>query len=619
MNLSSIKNPKFIKNLSIEQLNELAKDIRVFLLDTISKTGGHLSSNLGIVELTIALHYVFDAPKDKLLFDVGHQSYVHKILTGRASKMDSLRQFNGLSGFQKRNESKYDCFEAGHSSTALSTSLGMAIARDLNNEKYQIVPIVGDGAMMSGLSLEALNQIGFTKRKVIIVFNDNNMSINSNVGSLTKAFSKLRNAEKYNDLKLNVKDYLSKLSSGEDIIKSIHDIKKVIKRKVINSGIFDDFDIDYLGPVDGHDIGALIRAFEAAKLKDGPVVVHCVTKKGKGYKYTEEDTKGVWHGVPSFDIETGKFSSDKKEGYESNSMIVANCIDSLMSKNKNIVTITPAMITGSKLNHLFNKYPNRCFDCGIAEDYALSFSAGLALNGKRPFISIYSSFLQRAYDQLNQEIARMDLPVVIGIDRAGLVGQDGETHHGVYDIGFIRSLPNVILSQGKDSKEMNDLLYTAFKQNHPFFLRYSRINSKLINESSNKLIKIGSWDVLNKINKPKAYILSYGNEVNEVFDYVNKHKLNYQVINTRFIKPIDKNLLNRILESNKNIYIYTCDMLKGSICEEIITYANSKGYTNKIYSMGIDDQFVKHGSIDQLKKYLHLTINDLFNLIDKTI
>lgn len=616
MDIKSIKNPSFLKKLSIEQLNDLAEEIRVFLLESVSKTGGHLSSNLGIVEITIALHYVFDAPKDKILFDVGHQSYIHKILTGRADKMDTLRQFGGIAGFQKRVESEYDCFEAGHSSTALSTALGMATARDLNFDEYYIVPVVGDAAMMSGLSLEALNQIGFTKKKVIIIFNDNNMSINKNVGALTKAFSKMRSGQGYNNLKMSIKDYLLSLKNGESLLRLLTNIKNRIKRTVINSGIFKEFDIDYLGPIDGHNIEELIRVFNIAKRKDGPVVVHCITKKGKGYKYAEEDVDGIWHGVSKFDVETGKFLKENKPDTKSYSEIVSNCVETIMNDNKDVVAITPAMITGSKLNHLFKTYPDRSFDCGIAEDYALSFASGLALNGKHPFVAVYSSFLQRAYDQLNQEIARMDLPVVVGIDRAGLVGNDGETHHGVFDISFLRSLPNVIVCQGKDAKETEDLLNTGFKTNHPYFVRYPRGSTYYLKQYRFDTIEVGSWDILHEVKNPTCHIISYGEDVSKINEYVKDNNLNYDVINARFIKPIDENLLIKLSFDYKPIFIYTNDILKGGLGDEILEFCNKHKIENDVFIMGIDDVFVAHGNNEKLKKSINNDIKSLFKLIE---
>lgn len=619
MDIKTIKDPGFLKDLSIEELNVLANDIRSFLLESVSKTGGHLSSNLGVVELTIALHYVFNAPKDKILFDVGHQSYIHKILTGRADQMDSLRQYKGIAGFQKRRESEYDCFEAGHSSTALSAALGMAVARDLDKDDYNIIPVVGDASMMSGLSLEALNQIGYNKNKVIIVFNDNNMSIDRNVGALSKAFYRLRQNKTYNEIKTSIKDSLRNKEYGQAVINTIHRIKNRIQNSIVDSGIFNEFDIYYLGPIDGNNIEELIRAFEIAKDKEYTCVIHCVTKKGKGYKYTEADKTGLWHGVGKFDIETGEFLSNSKEGYKSCSKVVADTVAKLMEDNEDIVAITPAMKTGSALNDLFDKYPDRSFDCGIAEDHAVVFASGLALNNKHPFISLYSSFAQRAYDQLNHELARMDLPVVIGLDRSGLVGEDGETHHGVYDISFIRPLPNVILCQGKDSEEMKNLVYTGFNTKHPFFIRYERNSIECDDNYNFKNIKIGSWEYLNKVNNPLCSILAYGIPVSEIDKYVKNNKLRYNVINTRFIKPIDYNLLDELILLNKPIYIYTADIIKGGIADEILEYINNYEFKSYIDIIGIDDKYINHGSIDKLKKANNLDIIYLFKKIRSEI
>lgn len=619
MKVIDIKSPQDIKSLDKKELPKLANDIRDFLLDSVSKTGGHLSSNLGVVELTIALHYVFDAPEDKILFDVGHQSYVHKILTGRAKDMKHLRQLNGISGFQKRKESIYDCFEAGHSSTALSTALGMAIARDLNNDTYSVVPVVGDGAIMSGLSFEALNQIGYKRRKLIIVFNDNNMSINKNVGALKKSFAQLRTNESYTETRDNVKGFLNQSKFGETIQKGIHDIKESFKRGVIDSGIFKEFNIDYIGPIDGHNINDLIKAFYAAKRKDCPCVVHVITKKGKGYKYTEEDRVGKWHGVSKFDRESGKPLTKIPDGYLDYSSIVSNAIEKIMDENKDVVCITPAMITGSKLNNIFSKYPDRAFDVGIAEDYAVCFASGFALSGKHPFISIYSSFLQRAYDQINHDIARMKLPVVIGIDRAGIVGEDGETHHGVFDISLLRSIPNVIITQGKNSVEIENLLYTAFKQNCPFFVRYPRGNIEYTKNYKFKEIEVGKWEKINNNKSIEAYILTYGEDVIKIADRVSKRKLPYEVINCRYIKPIDIDLLDEIFKKRKPIFVYTTDIIKGGLGDEILEYKSIKGVKSEVYIYGIDDIYVTHGSQDELKKLLKIDIDSFFKSIKQKL
>ncbi len=617
MNIREIKDPSFLKDLNTEELKQLANDIRRFLLETVSKTGGHLSSNLGIVELTIALHYVFDAPKDRILFDVGHQCYVHKILTGRADQMDTLRQINGISGFQKRRESEYDCFEAGHSSTALSTALGMAVARDLDHEDYQVIPVVGDASMMSGLSLEALNQIGFNKNKVIIVFNDNNMSIDRNVGSLTKAFAKLRTSKTYNELKISIKDMLRKRHFGEALIQSIHEVKNKIQNGIVDSGIFNEFDIYYLGPIDGNNVEELIEAFRIAKEKEYSCVIHCVTKKGKGYPYTENDDKGIWHGVGKFDVATGEFLDKKTEGTESCSKIVSGTLDRLMEKNENIVAVTPAMKVGSGMSELFEKYPQRTFDCGIAEDHAVCFGSGLALNGKRPFISIYSSFSQRAYDQFNHELSRMDLPVVVGLDRSGLVGEDGETHHGVYDISFLRPLPNAVIAQGKDAAEMEDLLYSAFLQEHPFFLRYGRGSLPYEPRSSFDRIAIGSWEYLIDSTDAKAVILSYGPDVLRLKNEIERRNLDLDLVNARFIKPIDEEMLEKILKKGLPVFVYTTDIIKGGLGDEILECAAKYGTKADIRIIGIDDHPVSHGNTESLKKKEGIDIDTFLKQFEK--
>lgn len=615
MNISEIKNPSFLKDLNEKALGELSDDIRAFLIGTISKTGGHLSSNLGVVELTVAMHYVFNAPEDKILFDVGHQCYTHKILTGRALQMHTIRQFGGLSGFQKRYESEYDCFEAGHSSTSLSHAFGMAVARDLDKKDYEVIAVIGDGALNSGLSLEALNSIGYEKKKVIIIFNDNNMSISKNVGALTSGFARLRNSDSYTHLKSEVKGALSETKLGNSTIKAIQNFKNAIKSQVIDSGIFNEFGINYLGPVDGHNIHDLIKAFSNAKNCDGPVVVHCVTKKGYGYKYSEEDGTGKWHGVGKFDVSSGKMLSSTPEGYVSYSKHVADCVKEHMAADENIVTITPAMIGGSALHDIFRDYPDRSFDVGIAEDHAVAFASGLALNGKRPFAAIYSSFLQRAYDQMNHDIGRMDLPAVFGIDRASLVGEDGETHHGVFDISFLRPIPNLIIAEGKDSEEIRDLISTAFSQKHPFCLRYPRGNTKTCDTKVSETIEIGSWEKI--IDKPdaKAVILSYGSDVRVIEEDIRNNDLPYSLVNCRFIKPIDKKMLRELMESGKPIYLYTNDALKGGLGEEISSFLTNNNSSTPFEAFGIGDEFVKHGSVSQLREMLGLDLKTFFRHI----
>ena len=607
MNVETIKNPKFIKNLTNEDMVELSQDIRNFLIEKVSKTGGHLASNLGIVEITLALHYVFDSYKDKFLFDVGHQSYVHKILTGRADKFDSLRQFGGISGFQKRRESIHDHFESGHSSTSLSTAIGMATARDLNNEDYNVIPIIGDGSLMSGLSFEALNQIGHSNTKVIIVLNDNGMSINPNVNVLSKAFSSFCSSDYYNGFKNIVKKYIKKNKNGEEVITSIHNLKKAIKNFIVDPSFFDDFNIEYFGPIDGHDINSLIKTFKLAKENKRSCVIHCVTTKGKGYKYSEEDQIGLWHGVPPFDIKTGEFKNKNKE-LTSYSEIVSKTVYKLMKQNKDIVCVSPAMVTGSKLNNIFNDFKDRSFDTGITEDHSLLFASGLALAGKHPFVSIYSSFLQRAYDQVNHDIARMNLPIVVGIDRAGIVGEDGETHQGVFDISFLSSIPNICLAQAKDSKELQNLIYTAFTTNKPFFIRYPRKSVKFNELKKFNEIKLGKWEII--CNKDSdACIISYGDNVCKIDEYIKKNKLNINLINARFLKPLDEQMLKNISKKYKKVFVISDDMRSGGLEDSIAQYLRDLDSKITIKGYGIDDEFVEQGNIDLLKKNLHIDID----------
>lgn len=615
MNLFDIQQPEDIKRLSSAQLSELARQIRTFLIEIVAKTGGHLSSNLGIVELTLAMHYVFETPQDKFIYDVGHQSYIHKILTGRAKDFAQLRQYKGIAGFQKRRESEHDVWEAGHSSTSLSAGLGLAVARDLNNEHFQVVPVIGDGALTGGMAIEALNQIGAEQRNMVIVFNDNNMSISSNVGAMADAFTKLRTSKPYNTIKEDLKASLSTSQIGKDLLKTMQNVKNSVKKNVVESNIFKVFNIDYIGPVDGHNLPMLIKVLSIAKRHEGPIVVHVLTQKGKGYSFAEEDRDGRWHGVSQFDVKTGESFSKIPAGQKSWSEIISDTLIDLSNDNQDIVAITPAMKGGSKLGKFFDTFPQRSFDCGIAEEHAMTFAAALAQGGKRPFISVYSSFLQRAYDQINHDVARMDLPVVIGIDRCGLVGEDGETHHGVFDIAMLRSIPNLVLSQPKDSAEAQNLLYTAFLQPHPFTIRYPRGNASYQKVSAYEAIEIGSWTRWHGEGDIKLTIITHGSNVDKVISKAHVNHLPIQVINARFFKPIDTKCIDDLCEAFQPIFIYETDMLAGGLSSAILEYANDAGYPNHFIRIGLDDHFVEHGSLPQLRKVEQIDINNLFQII----
>ena len=608
MDLYSIKNPEFLKSMSEKELESLSHEIRNFLIENISKTGGHLASNLGVVELTVALHYVFDSPRDRIFFDVGHQSYVHKILTGRADQFPTLRHYHGLSGFQKRKESIHDVWEAGHSSTSLSAALGMAVARDLSHENFHVIPVIGDGALSSGMALEALNEIGSERKNMIIVFNDNKMSISRNVGGLTSGFSRLRSSKSYTKIKAGMKKNLRSNSFGSTIYTALKTFKDTVRNAVIDGGVFEEFNVDYIGPVDGHNLHDLIQVFSAAAEHEGPIVVHVITQKGRGYAPCESDREGKWHGVGPFDIATGKPLSSIPEGYAAYSQFIADQVEHLADENENIIAITPAMMTGSSLQKFFAKYPTRSFDCGIAEEHAATFAAGLAISGKRPFLAIYSSFLQRAYDQINHDICRMDLPVVIGIDHAGLVGDDGETHHGVFDIGILRPLPNMIIAQPKDASEARDLIRTAFSQKHPFAIRFPKGTVAVNRMREEEDIRIGTWTKHNDHPDNKVCILTYGDLVDTVLEKVRVNNLPVTVVNCRFFKPLDTSMIEELAESGMKLIVYESDMKAGGLASAILEYACDEQIQIHLKRFGIDDEYISQGSLNLLRKDIHIDL-----------
>ncbi|MBE6108884.1 MAG: 1-deoxy-D-xylulose-5-phosphate synthase [Erysipelotrichaceae bacterium] len=608
MDLYSIKNPEFLKSMSEKELESLSHEIRNFLIENISKTGGHLASNLGVVELTVALHYVFDSPRDRIFFDVGHQSYVHKILTGRADQFPTLRHYHGLSGFQKRKESIHDVWEAGHSSTSLSAALGMAVARDLSHENFHVIPVIGDGALSSGMALEALNEIGSERKNMIIVFNDNKMSISRNVGGLTSGFSRLRSSKSYTKIKAGMKKNLRSNSFGSTVYTALKTFKDTVRNAVIDGGVFEEFNVDYIGPVDGHNLHDLIQVFSAAAEHEGPIVVHVITQKGRGYAPCESDREGKWHGVGPFDIATGRPLSSIPEGYAAYSQFIADQVEHLADENENIIAITPAMMTGSSLQKFFAKYPTRSFDCGIAEEHAATFAAGLAISGKRPFLAIYSSFLQRAYDQINHDICRMDLPVVIGIDHAGLVGDDGETHHGVFDIGILRPLPNMIIAQPKDASEARDLIRTAFSQKHPFAIRFPKGTVAVNQMREEEDIRIGTWTKHNDHPDNKVCILTYGDLVDTVLEKVRVNNLPVTVVNCRFFKPLDTSMIEELAESGMKLIVYESDMKAGGLASAILEYACDEQIQIHLKRFGIDDEYISQGSLNLLRKDIHIDL-----------
>lgn len=615
MEIKKIENPRFLKQLNIAELNQLSQDIRDFLIENISKTGGHFSSNLGIVELTVALHYVFDSPDDKFLFDVGHQAYVHKILTGRAPQFSKLKKYGGLCGFQNRQESMYDPWEAGHSSTTISGATGLALARDLKKEKFEVISVIGDAALMSGESLEALNFLGGIDTKVIVILNDNNMSISRNVGGLSNVLSDVRMSYKYNQAKSNYTEILSQSTMGQRIFNVTKKVKDRVKKKILLDTPFSQFDLDYIGPIDGHNMEELIRALETVKNLDHSVILHVLTKKGKGYEPAEQDRSGVYHSVAPFDISKGVVLVID-ENKHSWSQSVSEHIEYLMSKHDDLCVITPAMITGSCLQSIFKNYPDRSFDVGIAEEHAMTLAAGLSQGGEFPFLSVYSSFFQRAYDQLNHDIARMNLPCLVGIDRAGLVGGDGATHHGVFDIGLIAPIPGVVIMAPKDEEEAQKLINTAYQnKDHPYVMRYSK--NKVINthQHTDENIKCGQWEMIYQVEDAIINVVTYGDNVLAVVDLAKTYHLPINIINARFIKPIDTEMLDRIID--QPIIVYETDLMNGSLGSIMSLYYEKNHMNVDMSFIGIDDHYVTFGDNESLYKQEHISLNDLKNKIEE--
>lgn len=620
MKIDKIKDPAFLKKLDYQDLEILSNDIRKFIIDNVASTGGHLSSNLGIVDLTIAIHKVFNSPKDKILFDVGHQSYTHKILTGRANKFKLLRKYNGLSGFGQRHESKHDVYEAGHSSTSLSAALGFALARDYDQANHHVLAVIGDGAMGGGLAYEALNHIGDSNSNLIIILNDNEMSISKNVGALHNTLDKIRVSYQYRNVKKDVINFLNHIPLiGLLISKMIIMIKTLMKKAYIKDGsLFADLGINYFGPINGHDYEELIKYLEMMKKIKGPVLLHVITQKGKGYQYAESDTTGLWHGVAPFDPETGQPLA-KKDLKISWSEIVCNHLIILSKKMKDILVITPAMLTGSKLNKYQTAFPKRLIDVGIAEEHALVLASGLAASRKRPFVSIYSTFLQRGYDMIIHDIAKQNLPVVIGIDRAGLAEGDGATHHGIYDVAFLTHIPNMIIMAPMDSAEMGNMLYTAFMQKSPCAIRYSKATFEY-EKLNYELIKIGSWQKL--LPGKDATIITYGDFVFnaiQIKKLLAKDNIDLEITNARFIKPFDEAYLEELFKKQKPIFVYEEVAKIGSLGQLLCEYALEKGYYNQIILLSIPDLFIEQGSKEELLKELNLDINSVYQRIKKEI
>jgi 1-deoxy-D-xylulose-5-phosphate synthase len=623
MELTEITNPSFIKKLDREQMLGLAEEIRKFLIEKLSVTGGHIGPNLGVVELTIALHRHFDSPADKIIWDVGHQAYVHKILTGRAGDFDTLRQYKGLCGFPKRIESDHDVWETGHSSTSLSAAMGMAAARDIKGDSNYVIPVIGDGALTGGMALEALNHIGDAKTNMIVILNDNEMSIAPNVGALHAVLGKLRTAGKYNSAKDELEYILKKIPAiGGKLATAAERVKDSLKYLLVSGVFFEELGFTYLGPIDGHDFNDLERNIQYAKKMDGPVLLHVITKKGKGYSPAEDDKIGTWHGTGPYKIETGDFVKTSSIA-PSWSGLVAGTVQKIAREDQRVVTITPAMPVGSKLEAFAAEFPDRFFDVGIAEQHATTMAAGLATQGMKPFLAIYSTFMQRAYDQMLHDISRQNLNVFVGIDRAGLVGADGETHQGVFDIAFLRHLPNLVIMMPKDENEGQHMVKTALDYDEgPIVMRYPRGNGiGVVMDETLRPIPIGSWEVLREGRD--AVILTFGTTIPmalEAADTLSAKGIQVKVINARFIKPLDTAMLDMIFATGMPIMTVEEAVLAGGFGSAVLEYAHDTlRSVGPIRRMGIPDHFIEHGNVAELLAEIGMTAGHLVENMESFI
>jgi len=597
--LSEHNFPEDLRTMDYDQLELLSYELRDFLIESVSKTGGHLASNLGIVELTIALHRCFDTPKDKIIWDVGHQSYVHKILTGRMKEFDSLRKFGGISGFPKTCESEYDVFDTGHSSTSISLGLGLATARDLSGDDYKVVSVIGDGAMTGGLAYEALNNAGSRNTNLIVILNDNGMSISQNTGGLSRSLERITSTDKYVHMKTTVKKGLSKVPVvGESVISGIHNAKKDIKYAVIDGILFEELGFKYIGPVDGHDIPELCQTLERAKKLSGPILVHAVTQKGKGYSQAERHPN-VFHGIGAFDIDTGKpIGSSSGKSY---SAVFGDKLIEMAEKDDRVIGISAAMTDGVGLECFCKKYPKRFFDVGIAEGHGVTFSAGLAKAGKRPYVAIYSSFLQRAYDQILEDVCLQNLPVTFCIDRAGVVGADGETHHGLFDLVYLRSMPGMTVFAPKDGAELEAMMEQSLQIDGPCAIRYPR--GKAVDLGMPAAAEAGKSQRLKE--GIDADIWAAGSMVNPALEasaLLEEEGIYAGVVNIASVTPFDEEMLRTSSDTVPLIVTIEDGIVTGGVGESI--RALTADCITKVVNLGWPDRFIEHGSHDELyRKY----------------
>ena len=625
--LSDYNFPEDLKKLSDDDLELLSYDIRDFLITNISKTGGHLASNLGIVEITLALHKVFTTPDDKIVWDVGHQCYVHKILTGRADQFITLRQEGGLSGFPKFEESASDIFNSGHSSTSISAAMGLANARDLKGETHNVVAVIGDGAMTGGLAFEGLNNAGTHKTNMIVILNDNEMSISESTGSISQYLNKLRSSKSYQDVKKSIKKKIEKIALiGDPLVRGIEKSKDILRYAVVFKGIFEDMGFRYYGPVDGNNVHEMVEILSMAKNLDGPVLIHAMTKKGKGYRNAEQNPS-KFHGIGPFDPETGEeLNKSKNPGY---SRIFGDKLIEMATRDERIIAITAAMKDGTGLTGFSERFPKRFFDVGIAEAHAVTFASGLAIGGFRPFIAIYSTFMQRAYDQIVMDICMQNLPVVFMLDRAGNVGADGETHHGVFDISYLKHMPNLTMLAPKDGAELRKMMEYAFNMDSPVAIRFPRGTTVKGDEDSiNSIITgrsdmIAEYEPIIKTSVKPVHIWAVGKMVSvgqQVLDDLKRKKIPAKLINARFIKPVDEETLYKTSYESSIVVTMEDNALIGGFGDSVNTFLNENTDKKvKVLNIGWPDEFIPQGDTNSMMKKYGLDSKSVTKKIEKLL
>ncbi|MCE5324438.1 1-deoxy-D-xylulose-5-phosphate synthase [bacterium] len=611
--LNKINTPADLKGLNDIQRKQLADEIRATVIDTVSKTGGHLASNLGVVELTIALHSVFNSPADKMIWDVSHQSYAHKLLTGRREAFSTLRQGGGLSGFTKREESEYDPMGAGHASTSISAALGLAKARDLRGSSEHVIAITGDGALTGGLALEGMNNAEQLKTDVIVVLNDNKMSISENVGAMALHLSKLRMAELYKRVETRAKEVVGKMPAGKTLTRTAEGLSHGVTRLLgSKTGVlFEEMGFTYLGPIDGHNTEVLMDVFENAKRLKGPLLIHVVTQKGKGYEFAENNAR-VFHGISGFDVADGNI--ERAAGNISYTKVFSETLVEMAGRDDKIVAITAAMPDGTGLAKFAEAYPDRFFDVGIAEEHAVTFAAGLAAGGLHPVVAFYSTFLQRAYDQVIHDVCLQNLPVTFAIDRAGLVGEDGPTHHGVFDLSYMRHIPHMVVAAPKDTMELRDLMATAITHDGPMAVRYPRGGGPSVYEPGEpQILSIGKGEKLT--DGDDLAIIAVGSTVYpslEAAGILDKQGLSVEVINARFVKPLDEQLILSVFERGLPVLVIEDNTIVGGFGSAILELASSKGYPlNTVRRIGVPDAFIEHDSPEVLHEMLGLAADKI--------